>query len=197
LFDKYSETYDQHLLSSLDYTVPEKISHLINEKYGKTGTIGRVLDLGCGTGLCGVEIKDRCSELIGIDLSKQMLIKAKQKSAYTHLENIEITEYLRKSKSMFDIMIAADVLIYVGKLDKLFLYCSRKIRSGGCFIFSIETTETKNFQVNKTGRFSHNKKYIEDLAKKTLWHINSKEETEIRKENGFPVRGFLFSLIKN
>ena len=37
------------------------------------GTLGSVLDLGCGTGLTGLEIKDFCSKLEGVDLSKKML----------------------------------------------------------------------------------------------------------------------------
>ena len=196
LFNKYSETYEQHLLSSLNYEVPKEISHYIDLKYGKTRNLGRVLDLGCGTGLCGLGLEARCTELIGIDLSKQMLIKAKEKNAYTHLENVDLTKYLKNSKLKFDVMIAADVLIYLGKLDKLFHYSRRAIRDGGRFIFSIEVTSTNCFQVNKTGRFSHNKEYIEELASKEFWHIEFEKEINIRNENSWPVRGLLFSLLK-
>ena len=125
-----------------------------------------------------------------------MLIKAKEKNIYTHLKNVELTKYLKNSKSKFDIMIAADVLIYLGKLDKLFRYSRRAIRDGGRFIFSVEVTNTNRFQVNKTGRFSHSRKYIEELAKKELWHIEFEKEINIRQENSLPVRGLFFSLLK-
>ncbi|PQM56973.1 MAG: hypothetical protein CML39_01645 [Rhodobacteraceae bacterium] len=196
LFDKYSETYDRHLLSSLNYEVPKEISEYINLRYGTTRKLGTVLDLGCGTGLCGLGLIDRCTELIGIDLSKQMLIKAKEKNIYTHLKNVELTKYLKNSKSKFDVMIAADVLIYLGKLDKLFRYSRRAIRDGGRFIFTVEVTNTNRFQVNKTGRFSHSRKYIEELAEKELWYIEFEKQINIRKENSSQVRGLLFSLLK-
>ena len=65
-------------------------------------------------------------------------------------------------------MIAADVLIYLGKLDKLFRYSRRAIRDGGRFIFTVEVTNTNRFQVNKTGRFSG----ITDIFSQSLiWRV--------------------------
>ena len=122
LFDRYSETFENHLLSSLAYKVPKEISRYISSTYGKTFKLDRVLDLGCGTGLCSITLKGNCSELIGIDLSQQMLIKAKEKSLYTQLEQKELTKYLKSSKLQCDLIIAGDVLIYIGKLDELFYY---------------------------------------------------------------------------
>ena len=46
------------------------------------GTLGSVLKLGCGTGLAGLEIKEHCTKLEGIDLSKSMLEKARNRDIY-------------------------------------------------------------------------------------------------------------------
>ena len=44
-------------------------------------TTYRILDLGCGTGLCGPLFKPMASTLIGIDLSEKMIAQAAQKGA--------------------------------------------------------------------------------------------------------------------
>ena len=196
LFDRYSETFENHLLSSLAYKVPKEISRYISSTYGKTFKLDRVIDLGCGTGLCSITLKGNCSELIGIDLSQQMLIKAKEKSLYTQLEQKELTKYLKSSKLKCDLIIAGDVLIYVGKLDDLLYYSNQTSKKGGRFIFSIELSNTGDFKINKTGRFSHSKSYITKLAHKYNWHIDYEKEIELRKEHNKTVKGVLFALLK-
>ena len=51
-------------------------------KDSKFDLLGSIMDLGCGTGLFGMEIKQFCEHLEGIDLSEKMLHKAKEKNVY-------------------------------------------------------------------------------------------------------------------
>ena len=173
-----------------------RMLEILDERYSMD-RIQSMLDLGCGTGLCGVTLRGRCSELIGVDLSEQMLGKAKKKGVYTQLEKIELTKYLKNSKLKFDLIIAGDVLIYVGKLDKLFHYCNQAIKANASFIFSVEESKTGNFKINKTGRFSHNREYIKKTAAKHGWYVKTENKINVRKENHYKIKGFIFSLTKN
>jgi|GEM_PF-1202138 len=93
LFDNYARTYDQHL-AMLEYRAPQllydAIVTAINPKYKSLN----ILDLGCGTGLCGEKIYPFARQLIGVDLSTKMLTIAAQKNIYTALEQGSIEEIL-------------------------------------------------------------------------------------------------------
>ena len=49
----------------------------LNIYYSKS--LGSILDLGCGTGLVGLELKNNLSYLEGVDLSKAMIEEAKKR----------------------------------------------------------------------------------------------------------------------
>ena len=88
----------------------------------------KVADLGCGTGLVGLELNSTVIYLTGVDISDQMLIQAKQKNVYDELVPMDIHNYLfsQEAHSLCAI-IAADVFIYIGNLDKIFLYAKQVI----------------------------------------------------------------------
>ena len=78
LFDGYSARFEAALVDKLEYKIPKLISNiLINPNRKKS--LGSVLDLGCGTGLLGPEIRNHCSKLEGIDVSSEMLKLARKK----------------------------------------------------------------------------------------------------------------------
>ena len=68
LFDYYASNFDTSLVDNLEYKTPKIIAEMILRNHND-GSLGSVLDLGCGTGLAGVEIKQFCTYLEGIDLS--------------------------------------------------------------------------------------------------------------------------------
>ncbi len=90
-----------------------------------------MIDLGCGTGYIGNEIKKSkiVDSLIGIDISKKMIDFAEkyefEKSpSYSELIVDDIDSYFtskrRKSKNKYDIIVASDLLQFYGEVDKLF-----------------------------------------------------------------------------
>ena len=125
-----------------------------------------------------------------------MLIKAKKKSIYTELHNMEIIKFLIQTNFKFDLLVAGDVLIYVGKLDKLFHHCNMVTATNGHFIFSIENLNKGDFKVSDSGRFAHGKNYVIKTAMKHGWQVEHEKDIDIRKENCSWVKGTLFSLLK-
>ena len=113
LFDGYAERFEVSLVDTLDYKIPKLITDILIQT-NTTGSLGSVLDLGCGTGLLGQSIKGYCSKLEGIDLSNKMLEVASQKKVYDKLSQSDIIEYLSSISLDFDYYVALDVFIYIG-----------------------------------------------------------------------------------
>tara|TARA_B100000902_G_scaffold199643_1_gene190300 strand:+ start:67 stop:1785 length:1719 start_codon:yes stop_codon:yes gene_type:complete len=196
-FDDYSETFDKYLLSTLHYKVPLAFSKIMKSKYEKNYSLNNILDLGCGTGLCGIQIKNNFNKLVGIDISKQMLNKAKQRSIYTKLICTDIINFLKNTKQKYEIIMAADVLIYLGDLNQLFKFVRNVMFNNARFIFSTEETKKGEYMINQNGRFSHSHYYITKISQKYELIIETYQDIKIRKEDNKWVNGKIFTVMKN
>jgi predicted TPR repeat methyltransferase len=193
LFDGYAKKFEQSLVENLEYKIPKMLTDIVVKENGG-GLLGSVLDLGCGTGLMGVEIKDYCSNLEGIDLSEKMLGLADAKKVYDKLIHTDILHYLADTDLCFDYFIATDVLIYVGDLTELFRLIKSRNKRKGKLVFSTEHTELDGFQLEKTGRYSHSKTYIEELCAKFKYTISHFSMVNLRKDKGQFLTGGLYIL---
>lgn len=101
---------DRSLVRKLGHEIPKLLVRPALKESG-SGSLGSILDLGCGTGLTGLEIREICYNLEGIDLSSKMLEVAKTKDVYDKLDKVNIVEYLSNSKPDFDYFISTDVII--------------------------------------------------------------------------------------
>ena len=156
--------------------------------------LGSVLDLGCGTGLAGLELKQFCENLDGIDLSEAMLKQARAKDVYDKLIHGDIAEHLAEADLAFDYFISTDVFIYVGELSDIFRLIKSRNRRRAKLVFSTEHAEGKDFYLEKSGRYSHSKNYIEGLCIKYGYHLSHFEKTKLRKEKGEFLTGGLYLL---
>jgi len=193
MFDRYAYKFDQSLVEKLSYDIPKVITQLAVEKHG-SGSLGSILDLGCGTGLAGEKIRSHCTNLEGIDLSKKMLEVAKSRNVYDKLDHVDIVEYLSNAELDFDYFIATDVFIYVGDLSEVFRLIKVRNRKPGKLIFSTEHTNGKGFHLEKSGRYSHSMSYIEELCREFKFSISHFSETNLRKEKGSFLIGGLYFL---
>jgi len=163
LFNQYAPHYDHHLENILKYQAPkliaEQLKPLLNE-----GEKKKILDLGCGTGLCGVYLKPYASELIGIDLAPKMVAASKAKNLYDKLIVGDALLELQAFKAYFDLIVAADVLIYFGDLSRFFAVARSSLKTGGCFIFTVECGKKSEYELCPTGRFQHSEGYLKALA---------------------------------
>ena len=193
LFNNHARNFEHALLNKLEYKTPNLIAELIVAKNPNI-QLGSVLDLGCGTGLVGDEIKKYCSNLEGIDLSKSMLEKASAKNIYDKLQHKDIVEYLSIENLDFNYFISSDVFIYVGELSEIFKLIKSRNKSKGKFIFSTEHTDRDGFFLEKSGRYSHSKKYIESLCNEFGYKLSHFETTNLRKEKDKFIIGGLYLL---
>ena len=205
IYASMSATFDEHLVKRLGYQIPAHIklalAPWLNEFKSTHNKKPRVIDLGCGTGLFGVEIRSLAGELIGVDLSRAMLDAARARGIYDELSEGDATSFLSGFNGTADLITAADVLIYVGGLGPLFAQVAARLSVGGAFAFSIETPDDlmEGFRIEASGRFAHSAKYIEQLAETNSLRVIAREKKIIRSEYAQPARGYwwLLSLLNN
>ena len=185
LYDAFADTYNQKM-KELECRVPEYVKdHLPKQKNLS------VLDLGCGTGTCGHFLKPLARRLIGVDISKSMIEKAKQRKLYTTLKQSDAIEFLEKSKIKFDLIVAADVLCYLTNLPKLFQAVAEKLSEKGQFIFTIEKTEKENYELSLNGRVFHNFDYVKNELSASGLDISIKEKINLRREKDDFAKGYI------
>lgn len=198
LFDDYAGRFDQHLVERLDYRVPEKLRAAVLE-VAQAAAIGapaaagragwRVLDVGCGTGLCGLEIRPHARHLVGVDLAPLMIAKARERGVYDELHEGEIGEVLAGRGAQFDVALAGDVFIYVGGLEALFAAVAPALAPGGVFAFSIERDDEADVTLRPTGRFAHAPAYLERLGRAHDMDMVLDRQIGVRKQDGAYIPG--------
>ncbi|HZE90975.1 MAG TPA: tetratricopeptide repeat protein, partial [Rhizobacter sp.] len=114
-FDAFAATFDANL-TALGYRAPELVATLLHELLPAPARQFDVLDLGCGTGLCGPLVREWSHHLSGCDLSQGMLDKAERRHVYDELVHAELVAHLVARPEQFDALICADTLCYFGEL---------------------------------------------------------------------------------
>jgi predicted TPR repeat methyltransferase len=152
-----------------------------------------ILDAGCGTGLCGPLLRPLAARLIGVDLSPAMLTRARERAVYDELVQAELTTWLRQHAGAFDVIAAADVLVYFGDLRAWMAAAAASLHPGGRLVFTTERSEAepRGFRLHPHGRYSHTQDYVEQtlLAAGLLPLLC--ERVQLRLEGGEPVAGTL------
>jgi predicted TPR repeat methyltransferase len=154
-----------------------------------------VLDAGCGTGLCGPLLRPLACLLEGVDLSPLMLERARDTGLYDGLYCGDMVGYLRVRPSSTDVIVAADVFVYVGDLKPVFSVARLALRGGGRFAFSVEQHEgAEAFVLRASGRYAHSRAGIESLAHSHGFVIHEIAPGTLRQESGEDMRGLLVVL---
>lgn len=199
-FDEYAETFDAELVGKLQYRIPEILLDAVQTVLeGRKDLV--VIDLGCGTGLCGPLFRPLARLLTGVDLSSKMVAKARLLAVYDELEVGELSAALLKREHAIDLAMAADVFIYVGELASVFEAAAKALKSGGVFAFSVESEkgeeEGQGYVLRTTGRYAHSQAYIVELAHRYSFELVLQKGVDVRLENGHPVLGDVYVLVKN
>lgn len=200
IFDVFAPDFER-VLASLDYQTPQQINNVLAQIYGEDSNPKlKVLDAGCGTGLCGAYLKKYAGlfSLSGVDLSKEMLKIAKQKKLYNHLYCQELNVFLARKKKAYDLIVSADVFTYFGKLDSLFKNLFFSLKKSGRIVFSITANEqnAKDYFLHISGRFQHHPDYIKRLLSENGFLLEKQEKVRLRREGEQEVWGYIFAVRK-
>lgn len=139
MFDAFAQNFDETLVRRLRYRAPSLLFEAVRRALAQASPLQKVLDMGCGSGLFGVPARTISRELIGIDLSTEMIKKAGERGCYDRLEECDLLDFLGKAPpESFDLAAAVDVLVYFGNLAEIFQRTRTVLKSGGIFAYSVE-----------------------------------------------------------
>ncbi len=203
LFDSYADNFESSLVGQLKYRTPDLLFNAAEQELKaikENNPDAVAMDLGAGTGLFGKILRPFVKENIGLDLSANMLAKAQEQHIYDTVLCMDMLDGLaRYDAEHFHVVAAADVFVYVGKLDALFKAIARSLAKDGLFIFSTEAVdehEKGEYCARDTGRYAHAESYLKNLATTNGFYTVHFERTWIRYNKEKPLDGFVVVLRK-
>lgn len=194
LFNNYALYYDQHMQGTLGYSIPQHIARTTHQLELPKQT--QTLDLGCGTGLTGSVLREMSHHLTGVDIAPKMLAQAKEKGIYDELAEAELQVFLEGCEKSYDLIVAADVLPYLGDLEVLFSTIYQHMNTDGYFVFTTEISEKEPWFLQTSARFSHQMEYIKKLAEQNHFQLVNQERVPARIQNQHPLEVMLYVMKK-
>ena len=193
LFDAYADRFDAHLLQGLAYRSPADLA-------GALASLGRrrfdhVLDLGCGTGLGGAALRAATTTLTGVDLSPGMIDIARAKAIYDRLAVGDIRAFLDgEPAASADLVLAADVFVYIGDLAPVFAASARVLKAAGALAFTVQRgsdADDATYAIGRDMRFAHGRAYLAAALDAAGFGMLVQREHAARREKGRDVSGLL------
>jgi predicted TPR repeat methyltransferase len=197
LFDQHAPRFDQSLLQHLDYRGPQLLLETVMavaQTAGGRTRFAAMLDLGCGTGLAGAAFRAQVDRLTGVDLSAAMIDEARRKAVYDRLETGELVEFLDAeavTHARYDLVAAADVLVYVGDLAAVAVAVRRVLTADGLFGFTVETHAGNGALLRESLRYAHGATHVRAAMAGAGLKLAHLAEVATRTERGEPVAGLL------
>jgi predicted TPR repeat methyltransferase len=193
LFDQFATDYDQRMIGQLGYAAPRILRELADMVMAGRDSL-TILDLGCGTGLTGVAFEDMAYRVDGIDLSPAMIEKARARNLYDHLAVADLEIALSEGGADYDLILAADTLVYLGDLEPVFAGAHRRLKPDGFFLFTVESNPREGFELGPKRRWRHSELYLRTLAETSGFEIAGFVACAPRHEANVPVEGFAAAL---
>ncbi|KRE24246.1 hypothetical protein ASE66_03105 [Bosea sp. Root483D1] len=201
LFDGYAERFDSHLVGTLQYQAPALLKDALARHCAEAGRpfqFEATYDLGCGTGLMGEAIRAKVGFLAGCDLSPRMIAKAQAKTRegggplYDKLATAGLVAFLAsRPDASADLVIAADVFVYLGDLTASFHQSARVLKAGGLLAFTVQNHEGEGVAVGQDRRFVHAERWLREKLGEARLEPVLVEPQSTRIDRGQPVPGLL------
>lgn len=184
LFDQYAAGFDTALVDRLDYRAPQLL------RAGLRGRFDRVLDLGCGTGLMGAELRGMAGYLEGWDISGEMLREAAAKGIYDRLEKRDLSA-LSPAPAGWDLIAAADVFAYLGALERITGWVASALAPGGRFAFTVERhAGPEAYVLRDSRRYAHSEAALAALLDTAGFDVSMTRD-RLRMDRGEAIEGLV------
>ena len=196
LFAPFAQAFDQ-VLGKLNYRVPALLAALL-ARFPAERPLD-IADAGCGTGLCAPALRPLARRLVGVDLSPEMLEKARARGLYDALVEAELTAFLGRNAVAFDLIVVADTLVYFGDLATPLGAAAGALRPAGRIAFNLERDSEDHpagYRLNQYGRYVHGEEHVRRRLAEAGFTIVSLETTIIREQALAPVQGLLVMATK-
>jgi predicted TPR repeat methyltransferase len=193
LFDQYAGRFDTALIERLNYRGPAVLRdavETVTRAAGRPLHFAALLDLGCGTGLGGAAFRDCTDRLVGVDLSPAMVAQAEARGIFDRLAVGDIAAFLADETAggaKYDLVLAADVFVYVNDLALIMAEVARVLGPGGVVAFTVETHGGDGVKLLPTLRYAHGKKYIGGVLAAAGFEPRHLAGATVRTEKGAPV----------
>lgn len=198
IFDSFAASFEAKL-ARLNYRAPSLVADVLGEAGRVPEGALDILDVGCGTGLCGPLLAPYARTLVGMDISEGMLKHAAAKQVYHELVQAELTEYLTRQHGRFDVVVSADTLVYFGALEAFAAAAAGALRPGGLLVFTVEeeveAAFAQSYRIRPHGRYTHGADYVRQL----LVSVGLEPDfgrADLRMEAGLPVAGLVVRAVK-
>lgn len=194
LFDQFSTDYDARMRQHLHYAAPEILLGLaVMVMPGRQDL--HMLDLGCGTGLAGEVFRPLAARLEGVDLSPAMIEKSRERGIYDDLSVADLEAALTQPGPSYDLILAADTLVYLGDLAAVFTAAAARLAPDGFFLFTAEQAE-QGYDLGPKRRWRHSEAYLRETAAAAGLAVAGLLEAAPRRERNQPVPGFAVALTR-
>jgi predicted TPR repeat methyltransferase len=193
LFDDYAPRFDRALREGLGYCGPELLAAALAEA-SPGRRFADALDLGCGTGLMAPLLRPLLrpeGRLTGLDLSPAMLAQARRTGLYDALVAGDLVEHLATTPARHDLIVAADVLVYLGDLAPALAGVARCLAPGGLFAATLERDPGAGVRLQATQRYAHGEGWLRAALAAAGLRPLRLEHVSTRQERGQPVPGLL------
>jgi predicted TPR repeat methyltransferase len=195
LFNQYAPKFEAALVNDLGYCGPAVLFKAVlaaRAAARKPAFFRRAIDLGCGTGLAAAAFAAQTDEVIGIDLSPRMIELARLTGIYAELEAAEIVEGLSgKAEASADLVLAADVMVYVHDMAPLLREVARVLAPGGLLAFTAETHSGEGVKLGAGLRYAHSPATVRGSIEAAGLALDRLEAASSRTEGGVPVPGLV------
>ena len=210
-------SFEHSLVEELHYNGYERLRRAVDRALelsphhnGRPQKFELVIDAGCGTGLVGEQFRNVSKYLIGVDLSEVILEEARKLRPNLYNATVvgDFTQVFLERKPI-SLIVAADSYIYFGDLSLLFRSMKEALEEGAFAAFTLEDVDASTldilmeskpdwrWQLTASGRFAHNRYYVEATGKENDLYLFHYEHLEtFRFENGKGVNGHIFVLQK-
>lgn len=139
---------------------------------------GTMVDAGCGTGLAASALRPLADRLVGLDLSPDMVARARARDLYDEVAEGDMIALLQARPASVDTVLCNGSTCYLPRLAPFVAACARALKPGGMLVFSdFSAPEELGLGITCGGTLRHcrSESYVRALAAQQEFAVEAVE----------------------